>query len=51
LQFPALGGNEIDYVFSPELDDSLLKAFTLRATEAGVSVDLSPTLRSIKGGQ
>jgi hypothetical protein len=51
LQFPALNGNEIAYVFSPELDECLLKAFTLRTTEAGISVDSSPALRSIKGGQ
>jgi predicted type IV restriction endonuclease len=51
LQFPALSGTETEYAFSQELDDCLLKAFTLRVTEAGVSVDSSPTLRSIKGGQ
>jgi hypothetical protein len=51
LQFPALNGSEVEYVFSPELDDSLLKAFTLRATDAGVSADAPPKLRSIKGGQ
>lgn len=51
LQFPALNGNEIAYVSSPELDECLLKAFTLRTTEAGISVDSPPALRSIKGGQ
>jgi hypothetical protein len=51
LQFPALGGNDIAYVFSAELDDCLLKAFTKRVTEAGVSFDSPPVLRTIKGGQ
>jgi len=51
LQFPALGGDDIAYVFSAELDDCLLKAFTKRVTEAGVSFDSPPVLRAIKGGQ
>ena len=51
LQFPALGGNDVAYVFSPELDDCLLRAFTKRVTEAGVSFDSTPVLRAIKGGQ
>jgi hypothetical protein len=51
LQFPALGGSEVPYVFSNELDECLLKAFTLRATEAGISSESPPVLRSIKGGQ
>ena len=51
LQFPALGGNEIAYVFSAKLDECLLKAFTQRVTEAGVSFDTPPVLRPIKGGQ
>ena len=51
LQFPALGGNEVAYVFSPELDDCLLRAFTKRVTEAGVSFDSTPVLRAIKGRQ
>jgi predicted type IV restriction endonuclease len=51
LQFPALGGADVAYVFSAELDDSLLKSFTQRVTEAGVSFDSPPVLRTIKGGQ
>ena len=52
LQFPALNGNDVAYVFSDELDECLLKAFTLRATEAGISSERSPPeLRTIKGGQ
>jgi hypothetical protein len=50
-QFPALGGDDVAYVFSAELDDCLLKAFTQRVTEAGVSFDSAPVLRTIKGGQ
>lgn len=51
LQFPALGGDDVPLVFSPELDDCLLKAFTKRVTEAGVSFDTAPILRTIQGGQ
>lgn len=51
LQFPALGGDDIAYVFSSELDDCLLKAFTQRVNEAGISFDSLPVLRTIKGGQ
>ncbi len=51
LQFPALDGKEITYAQSPELDDCLLKAFTKRVTEAGVSLDAQPVLRAIQGGQ
>lgn len=51
LQFPALGGAEVPYAFSPELDDCLLRAFTQRVTEAGISFDAAPVLRAIKGGQ
>ncbi|MGA7384982.1 MAG: type I restriction endonuclease [Methylocella sp.] len=51
LQFPALGGDDIAYVFSAKLDDCLLKAFTKRVTETGVSFDSPTVLRSIKGGQ
>jgi hypothetical protein len=50
LQFPALDGVEVPYVFSPELDDCLLKAFSKRVVEAGVSFDSPPVLRTIKGG-
>ena len=41
LQFPALGGGDVTFVFSAELDDCLLKSFTRRVTEAGVSFELS----------
>ncbi|WP_158809842.1 type I restriction endonuclease [Beijerinckia sp. L45] len=51
LQFPALEGSEIAYNASPELDDYLLKAFSNRVREAGVSFESPPALRSIKGGQ
>lgn len=51
LQFPALGGEEVIYAVSPELDERLLKAFTQRVTEAGVALDSGPILRTIKGGQ
>ena len=51
LQFPALNGNDVPYVFSDELDECLLKSFTLRATEAGISSESPPVLRTIKGGQ
>lgn len=51
VQFPALGGDEMAFTYSPELDERLLKAFTQRVTEAGVSFDSSPVLRTIKGGQ
>lgn len=51
LQFPVLGNVDLPYVFSPELDESLLKAFTKRVTEAGVVFDAAPVLRTIKGGQ
>jgi hypothetical protein len=50
VQFPALGGEELAFEPSPELDDSLLKAFSRRVTEAGVAFDASPVLRTIKGG-
>ena len=51
LQFPAVGTEEVAFVPSPELDDCLLRAFTKRVGEAGVSFDTSPVLRTIKGGQ
>ena len=51
LHFPALNGDDIAYVFSAELDECLLKTFILRVTEAGISLDSPPTLRTINGGQ
>ncbi len=48
--FPALGGIEFAFTPSPELDDSLLKAFSQRVAEAGILFDASPVLRTIKGG-
>jgi hypothetical protein len=51
LQFPALNHNDIAYVFSPELDDCLLKSFTHRITEAGILFDSPPVLRTIQGRQ
>jgi hypothetical protein len=51
LQFPALNGSEVEFISSPELDECLLKSFTLRTTDAGISADAPPALRAIKGGQ
>jgi hypothetical protein len=51
LQFPALDGKEIEYMPSAELDNCLLTAFRNRVTEAGISCDSSPVLRTIRGGQ
>jgi hypothetical protein len=51
LQFPVLDGKEIIYANSSELDEYLLKAFTKRVSESGVTSDASPALRAIQGGQ
>jgi len=51
LQFPAFDGKEIAFTPSTELDDCLLKAFTQRVKDAGVSFDSTPALRTIQGGQ
>jgi len=51
VQFPALGGTEIAFEPSAIMDDCLLKAFTQRVSEAGVSFDSLPVLRTITGGQ
>lgn len=52
IQFPALEGKEMAYAKSSELDDSLLKAFTKRAADAGIKFDTPPpALRAISGGQ
>lgn len=51
FQFPALGPDHIDFSPSTVLDECLLRAFTQRTVEAGVTVDLPPVLRTIKGGQ
>jgi hypothetical protein len=51
LQFPALKGKEIEYTHSAELDECLLNAFRNRVTEAGISFDSPPVLRTIQGGQ
>ena len=50
IQFPALGGDDLPYAASPALDEFLLKSFTKRVTEAGISLDTQPVLRAIKGG-
>ncbi len=50
LQFPALGGKQIPYMFSAALDDCLLKVFTKRVSEAGISFDSKPSLNAIKSG-
>jgi hypothetical protein len=51
LHFPAADGKEVVWTPSAELDDCLLKAFTQRVKDAGVSFDASPVLRTIQGGQ
>jgi hypothetical protein len=51
VQFPALGGEDVHYGILPDLDERLLKAFTQRVTEAGVTFDSSPILQTIKGGR
>jgi hypothetical protein len=51
LTFPAIGPEEIVFEPSSALDDCLLKAFTKRVNEGGVSLESQPTLRAIKGGQ
>jgi predicted type IV restriction endonuclease len=51
VQFPSLGADVVAFVFSPELDDCLLKSFTKRVTDAGIAFDSPPVLRTIKGGQ
>lgn len=51
MQFPALGGVEVQFVPSTELDDCLLKVFSQRVRDAGVNTDPSPVLRTIKGGK
>ncbi len=50
MQFPALESKEIMYAPSSELDDCLLRSFTKRVGEAGISIDAQPVLRAIKGG-
>ena len=54
LQFPtAIGGSEIVYKPSVELDETLLKAFKQRVSEAGVTFEEGKgrALRTIIGGQ
>lgn len=51
LQFPALNGKEIPFEPSSEMDDCLLRAFTQRVADAGISFESSPVLRTIRGGQ
>lgn len=51
LQFPAIHRNDVAYAFSAELDECLLKAFTLRVTEVGIWFDSPPALCTINGGQ
>jgi hypothetical protein len=51
MQFPALGCDDVPYAASAALDEFLLKSFTQRITEAGISFDSQPALRAIKGGQ
>lgn len=51
LQFPALGNSEVPFSPSQELDDCLIRAFTQRVRDAGVSLESPPVLHSIRGGQ
>ncbi len=51
LQFPALNGAEVPFSPSPELDDALLKIFSQRVRDSGLSSDSPPVLRTIKGGK
>lgn len=51
VYFPALNGKEIAFIPSGELDECLLKSFTQRLTEFGVSLEAPAILRAIKGGQ
>jgi hypothetical protein len=51
FQFPALGPDHVEFRPSAALDDCLLRAFTQRTTEAGITLDTPPVLRTIKGGQ
>ncbi len=50
-QFPALGNTELRFNASPELDDHLLKAFTQRVAEAGITFESVPVLRAVNSGQ
>jgi len=51
MQFPALSGMEIPFEPSPMMDDCLLKSFTQRVSDAGISFESAPVLRTITGGQ
>ncbi len=51
LVFPALNGVEVGSSPSAELDDSLLKSFSQRVRDAGVSAEAPPGLRAIRGGK
>jgi hypothetical protein len=51
LQFPGLAVEDVPFGISPALDDFLLRAFTKRVADAGVSFETQPLLRAIKGGQ
>lgn len=51
LHFPAVDGREVVCTPSADLDDCLLKAFTQRVKDAGISFDAPPVLRTIQGGQ
>jgi predicted type IV restriction endonuclease len=52
LHFPVFENAEIPYQSgTPELDDYLLRAFTQRVAEAGISFQPTSVLRAIDGGQ
>ena len=50
-QFPSLSGEETPFVPSPKLDECLLNSFSQRVMAAGVTLEPSPVLRAIAGGQ
>ncbi len=50
IRFPALESEEFPFERTAQFDEFLLKAFVKRVSEAGVSIDAQPVLRSIRGG-
>ncbi len=51
LTFPVMAGKEIPSGPSSDFDENILKSFTQRVSDAGISLETGPVLRSIKGGQ
>jgi hypothetical protein len=50
LQFPAVEGAEVAYEPSAALDEYLLKSLTKRVSDAGITFNAAPALRTITGG-